>query len=167
MAAMAAARSAGEQGRTAEAVDAWRRADALLARADALGFTDLVAQLRRALDKFPGVRPVPFSIIALLIGILLPAIRAEFQVSDSMLGLLAGTAFALFYVTLGIPVALIADRWNRRNLIAWAVAIWSGMTALSGFAANFAQLALARVGVGIGEAGCSPPAHSMIADSCG
>jgi len=99
-----------------------------------------------------------------ILGILLPAVREEFQVSDSMLGLLAGTAFALFYVTLGIPVAVIADRWNRRNLIAVAVAIWSGMTALSGFAANFLQLALARVGVGIGEAGCSPPAHSMISD---
>ena len=96
--------------------------------------------------------------------ILLPAIRAEFQVSDTLLGLLVGTAFALFYSVLGVPIALLADRWNRRNLIAIALAIWSGMTALSGVAANFWQLALARVGVGIGEAGCSPPAHSMIAD---
>jgi predicted MFS family arabinose efflux permease len=96
--------------------------------------------------------------------ILLPAIRAEFQVSDTLLGLLVGTAFALFYSVLGVPIALLADRWNRRNLITLALAIWSGMTALSGLAANFWHLALARIGVGIGEAGCSPPAHSMIAD---
>jgi predicted MFS family arabinose efflux permease len=99
-----------------------------------------------------------------ILAILLPAIRDEFQVGDTVLGLLAGTAFALFYISLGVPVAQLADRVNRRNLIAWAVAIWSGMTIVSGFAANIWQLALARVGVGIGEAGCSPPAHSMIAD---
>ena len=99
-----------------------------------------------------------------ILAILLPAIRADFGVSDTILGLLAGTAFALFYATLGVPIALLADRWNRRNLIALALAIWSGMTAISGLAANVWQLALARVGVGIGEAGCSPPAHSMIAD---
>lgn len=99
-----------------------------------------------------------------ILSILLPAIRDEFQVGDTVLGLLTGTAFALFYVILGIPIARLADRVNRRNLIALAVAVWSGMTALSGFAANIWQLTLARVGVGIGEAGCSPPAHSMIAD---
>lgn len=99
-----------------------------------------------------------------ILAILLPSIRAEFQVGDFVLGLLAGTAFALFYVILGVPVARLADRVNRRNLIALAVAVWSGMTALSGMAANVWQLALARVGVGIGEAGCSPPAHAMIAD---
>jgi MFS family permease len=99
-----------------------------------------------------------------ILAILLPSIKEEFQVGDMVLGLLAGTAFALFYVVLGIPIARLADRANRRNLIALAVAVWSGMTALSGFAANIWQLALARVGVGIGEAGCSPPAHSMIAD---
>ena len=99
-----------------------------------------------------------------ILAILLPAIRDEFLVSDTVLGLLAGTAFALFYATLGVPIALLADRWNRRNLIAISLAIWSGMTALSGFAGNIWQLAIARVGVGIGEAGCSPPAHSMIAD---
>ena len=99
-----------------------------------------------------------------ILGILLPAIRDEFGVSDTWLGFLSGTAFAMFYIVLGIPVARYADRHNRRNLIALAVAVWSGMTALSGMAANFAQLALARIGVGVGEAGCSPPAHSMIAD---
>ncbi len=99
-----------------------------------------------------------------ILSILLPAIRDEFQVGDTVLGLLAGTAFALFYVTLGVPIAQLADRVNRRNLIAVAVAIWSGMTALSGLASNIWHLVLARIGVGIGEAGCSPPAHSMIAD---
>ena len=99
-----------------------------------------------------------------ILSILLPAIRDEFQVGDTVLGLLAGTAFALFYVVLSVPIAQLADRVNRRNLIAVAVALWSGMTALSGLAANIWQLGLARIGVGIGEAGCSPPAHSMIAD---
>jgi len=99
-----------------------------------------------------------------ILAILLPAIQQEFGVSDTVLGLLAGTLFALFYVALGIPIARIADRTNRRNLVALAVFVWSGMTALSGFAQNVLHLALARIGVGIGEAGCSPPAHSMIAD---
>lgn len=99
-----------------------------------------------------------------ILAILLPAIRDEFEVGDTVLGLLTGTAFALFYVTLGVPIARLADRCNRRNLLAAAIAVWSGMTALSGLAMNIWQLALARVGVGIGEAGCSPPAHSMIAD---
>jgi len=99
-----------------------------------------------------------------ILAILLPQIRDEFGTSDAYLGFLSGTAFALFYVTLGIPVAQYADRCNRRNLIAAAVAIWSAMTALSGLAVNVWQLTAARIGVGIGEAGCSPPAHSMIAD---
>jgi len=99
-----------------------------------------------------------------ILAILLPAIRQEFQVGDTVLGFLTGTAFALFYVTLGIPIAQLADRWNRRNLVALALAIWSGMTAVSGLAANIWHLTLARIGVGVGEAGCSPPVHSMIAD---
>ncbi len=122
----------------------------------------------------PGVRRYALVVLAVvymfnfvdrqIMAILLPAIRDEFQVGDTALGLLAGTAFALFYVTLGVPIGRLADRVNRRNLIAAAVAVWSVMTALSGLAANIWQLTLARVGVGIGEAGCSPPAHSMIAD---
>jgi len=99
-----------------------------------------------------------------ILAILLPAIKAEFTVDDWVLGFLVGPAFALFYATLGVPIALLADRFNRRNLIAVAIAIWSVMTALSGVASNITQLALARVGVGVGEAGCSPPAHSMISD---
>ncbi len=99
-----------------------------------------------------------------ILAILLPAIKAEFDVGDTFLGFLAGPAFAIFYVTLGVPIAQYADRCNRRNLIAASVAIWSAMTAISGFATNLVHLTLARIGVGIGEAGCSPPAHSMIAD---
>lgn len=99
-----------------------------------------------------------------ILAILLPAIKAEFLVDDWVLGFLAGSAFALFYATLGMPIALLADRFNRRNLIALALAIWSAMTAVSGIVSNVGQLALARIGVGIGEAGCSPPAHSMISD---
>ena len=99
-----------------------------------------------------------------ILAILLPAIKAEFLVDDWVLGFLVGTSFAVFYATLGMPIALLADRWNRRNVVAAALAIWSVMTALSGIAANVGQLALARIGVGIGEAGCSPPAHSMISD---
>jgi predicted MFS family arabinose efflux permease len=99
-----------------------------------------------------------------ILAILLPAIKIEFGVDDWVLGFLAGSAFALFYATLGIPIALLADRWNRRNLIALSLTIWSAMTALSGVASNVFQLAMARVGVGVGEAGYAPPAHSMIAD---
>ncbi|ABS63348.1 major facilitator superfamily MFS_1 [Parvibaculum lavamentivorans DS-1] len=99
-----------------------------------------------------------------IVGILMEPIKADLLLSDTQLGFLSGIAFAVFYATLGIPIALWADRGNRRNIIAWAIAIWSGMTALCGLATNFVQLAAARVGVGIGEAGSSPPSHSMIAD---
>lgn len=99
-----------------------------------------------------------------ILAILLPQIRDEFGASDAYLGFLTGTAFAMFYIVLGIPIAQYADRVNRRNLIAIAVALWSAMTAVSGLAMNLWHLTLARIGVGVGEAGCSPPAHSMIAD---
>ena len=99
-----------------------------------------------------------------ILSILIEPIKADLGLSDSAIGLLTGFAFALFYATLGIPIARLADRSNRRNLIAIALAVWSAMTALSGVAQNFWHLLLARIGVGVGEAGCSPPAHSMIAD---
>jgi predicted MFS family arabinose efflux permease len=99
-----------------------------------------------------------------ILSILLEPIKQDLGLSDTQLGLLTGFAFAAFYATLGIPIARYADRSNRRNLIALAIAIWSGMTALSGLAQNFWHLLLARIGVGVGEAGCSPPAHSMLAD---
>ena len=99
-----------------------------------------------------------------ILAILLQPIKLELQLSDTQLGFLSGVAFAIFYATLGIPMAMWADRGNRRNLIALALATWSGMTAVCGLATNFWQLALARIGVGIGEAGSSPPSHSIIAD---
>lgn len=99
-----------------------------------------------------------------IVGILAEPIKQEFGLSDTALGVLTGFAFAMFYATLGIPLALLADRSNRRNIIAIAIAFWSAMTAVSGFATSYAQLVLARVGVAIGEAGSTPQSHSMIAD---
>ncbi len=96
--------------------------------------------------------------------ILQEPIKNDMGLSDAQLGLLSGFSFALVYITAGIPIAYWADRSNRRNIIAVALAIWSGMTALSGLAQNYTHLLLARIGVGIGEAGGSPPAHSMISD---
>ncbi len=96
--------------------------------------------------------------------ILQPLIKADLDLSDTQLGLLSGIAFAFLYTVLGIPIARLADRSNRRNIIAIALTVWSGMTIVCGYAQNFAQLLLARMGVGIGEAGGSPPAHSMISD---
>lgn len=96
--------------------------------------------------------------------ILQEPIKKELLLSDAQLGLLSGFSFALVYITAGIPIAYWADRGNRRNIIVIAVTVWSGMTALSGLARTFPQLLLARLGVGIGEAGGSPPAHSMISD---
>ena len=102
-----------------------------------------------------------------IINILAEPIKGELGLSDTQLGLLAGPAFAVFYAVLGIPIARYADnaKTNRVWLISTCLAIWSAMTALCGVAQNFVQLALARIGVGVGEAGCTPAAHSLIADS--
>lgn len=99
-----------------------------------------------------------------IMAILLEPIRVELQASDTQMGFLVGLTFAVFYATLGMPIAMFADRSNRRNIIAAAITIWSGMTALCGAAGSFLQLALARIGVGIGEAGSTPPSHSIISD---
>lgn len=99
-----------------------------------------------------------------LIGILSPAIKADLQLSDTQLGLLKGIVFALFYRLLGVPIARLADRWNRISIVSLSLLTWSGFTALSGMAGNFTQLALARIGVGIGEAGGTAPIHSVISD---
>ena len=102
-----------------------------------------------------------------IVNILAEPIKGELGLSDTQLGLLAGPAFAVFYAVLGIPIARYADnaKTNRVWLISICLAIWSAMTALCGVAQNFVQLALARIGVGVGEAGCTPAAHSLIADS--
>ena len=91
-------------------------------------------------------------------------IKAELGLSDTQLGLLTGFGFAAVYVTAGIPIAWLADRSNRRNIVAVSLGIWSVMTALSGMVQNYTQLLLARLGVGLGEAGGSPPSHSMLSD---
>ncbi|MDI1363861.1 MAG: MFS transporter [bacterium] len=92
------------------------------------------------------------------------AIKVDLKLTDTQLGLLGGLYFALLYTLLGIPIARMAERWNRVTIISVSLVIWSGFTALCGSAASFAQLALYRFGVGIGEAGCSPPSHSLISD---
>ncbi|MFN3960622.1 MAG: spinster family MFS transporter [Parvularculaceae bacterium] len=99
-----------------------------------------------------------------IIAIVSPAIKADLGLSDSMLGLLKGLAFAVLYTTLGIPIAWLADRMNRVSIVSVSLAVWSAFTALSGLAQNALHLALARIGVGVGEAGGSPPSHSIIAD---
>lgn len=99
-----------------------------------------------------------------LLSILQEAIKVDLSLTDSQLGLLTGFAFAMFYVTAGIPIARYADRSNRRNIVAVSVGLWSFMTAISGFVQNYAQLLAARIGVGIGEAGGSPPSHSIVSD---
>ncbi|MCL9999288.1 MAG: MFS transporter [Erythrobacter sp.] len=101
-----------------------------------------------------------------IVNILAEPIARDLDLSDTQIGLMTGLAFALFYTVLGIPIARFADRetTSRPRLIATALALWSAMTALCGVAQNFWQLLLARVGVGVGEAGCTPPAHSLISD---
>jgi MFS family permease len=99
-----------------------------------------------------------------ILSILAQDIKADLGLSDVQLGFLFGTAFAIFYSLLGIPLGRLADSWRRGWLIATGLALWSAMTALSGLAGSFAQLAFARVGVGIGEASASPAAYSLLAD---
>ncbi len=99
-----------------------------------------------------------------ILAILAESIKIDLGLSDTQLGMLSGVAFGIFYATLGIPIARLADRYSRVNIISICLAIWSLMTALSGVAQNFWHLLIARIGVGIGEAGGSPPSHSLIAD---
>ncbi|MDG1024425.1 MAG: MFS transporter [Gammaproteobacteria bacterium] len=99
-----------------------------------------------------------------VINVLAQYIIEDLQISDGQFGMLSGLAFALIYTTLGIPIARLADISNRRNIIAISITIWSVMTAVCGAAQNFAQLFMARFGVGVGEAGGSPPAHSIVSD---
>ncbi len=99
-----------------------------------------------------------------IIGILAVPIKADLGLSDAQLGLMGGLAFALFYTGLGIPIAMLADRFSRTWIMTAALATWSAMTALSGLATNFWQLFAARLGVGVGEAGGVAPAYSLISD---
>src|SRR5215472_6675234 len=99
-----------------------------------------------------------------IFNVLIEPIKKEFALSDTMMGLLAGFGFVLFYSTLGIPIARAADRLNRRNIVAAAFAFWSAMTFLCGMASNVTTLALARMGVGIGESAGTPASQSLVAD---
>ena len=87
-----------------------------------------------------------------ILSILLESIRQDLQFNDLQLGLLGGLAFAIFYATLGIPIAMLADRKNRVKILSAAMVVWSIMTAVCGLANNFITLLLARIGVGVGEA---------------
>ncbi|MCJ7451102.1 MAG: MFS transporter, partial [Steroidobacteraceae bacterium] len=99
-----------------------------------------------------------------ILGILAVPIKADLSLTDTQLGLMGGFAFALFYTALGIPVAMLADRSNRTRILTVALVLWSTMTAVCGFAQNFWQLFLARVGVGVGEAGGVAPSYSLVSD---
>lgn len=99
-----------------------------------------------------------------IISILQVPIKRDLSLSDAQLGALTGLAFALFYSTLGVPIARLADRYSRRWVIAGSIALWSAMTAISGFSTSFAALVFFRIGVALGEAGSIPATHSMLAD---
>lgn len=99
-----------------------------------------------------------------LIGIVGQPMKAELGLSDRQLGMLGGLAFALFYTILGLPIARLAERRSRVGIIAVSLGLWSAMTALCGFARSFPAMLIARMGVGLGEAGCAPPAQSLISD---
>lgn len=93
------------------------------------------------------------------------AIKLDLKLTDTQLGLLGGLYFALLYTVLGIPIARLAERWSRVHIMSAAIFVWSGFTALCGIATSYAMLASFRFGVGVGEAGLSPPAHSLISDT--
>lgn len=99
-----------------------------------------------------------------MLGILLPAIKSDLDLSDTQIGFITGVAFTLLYAFLGIPIARLADQNSRKKIIAVALAAWSVMTCMCGLAQSFMQLAIFRVLVGVGEAGCTPPSHSLISD---
>ena len=100
----------------------------------------------------------------LILSILLEDIKHAFALSDTQIGLITGLAVTVFYIAFGIPIAWLADRTNRRTIIALAIAVWSLMTALCGAATGFWTLVLARMGVGIGESGSGPAATSLLTD---
>lgn len=99
-----------------------------------------------------------------ILNVVVEPVKLEFGLSDSIMGLLTGAAFSVFYAVLGVPLALLADRANRRNLIAAAIAVWSAMTMFCGLASTAIQLVLARIGVAVGEAGAGPASQSIVSD---
>jgi MFS family permease len=136
--------------------------------------TDAVTENPNALLSKPAYRNYVLAVLFLayvanimdraVLSVLLESIKQEFNATDTQLGLLGGLAFAVFYSTLGIPIAAWADRSSRRNVLALAVATWSIMTVLCGRATSFVTLLAARIGTAVGEAGGSPPSHSLISD---
>src|ERR1700722_8747017 len=138
---------------------------------------DLAPQVAAQADAAAGPSKRRYYVLALLtiiyalnfldrtiFNVLIEPIKKEFLLSDTTMGLLAGFGFVLFYSLLGIPIARVADRLNRRNIVAIAFAFWSAMTALCGLAASVTTLALARIGVGIGGSAGTPASQSLIAD---
>lgn len=135
--------------------------------------TDLPAQQARA-SFTTGYRQYVLGVLVVvyvfnlidrqILSMLLEPIKRDLLLSDTQLGLLSGIAFAVFYTTFGIPIARYADKNSRVRVISWSLAAWSLMTAICGLAQNFWQLMLGRIGVAIGEAGASPPSHSLISD---
>lgn len=99
-----------------------------------------------------------------LIAILLPDMKTELGLSDTQIGLITGLAFSIFYAAMGIPIARMSDRFSRRGILSAALVAWSAMTAACGLVQNFAQLLIARILVGVGEAGATPASHSLISD---
>jgi MFS family permease len=128
------------------------------------------------LNKEPSLRYAWYVVVILMIAyvssfvdrqilnLLVEDIKRDFKVSDTEVSLLQGFSFALFYTTLGIPIGRLADKYSRKGIIAVGIALWSFMTAFCGISANYWQLLLGRIGVGVGEAALTPPAYSMIAD---
>jgi MFS family permease len=138
---------------------------------------DVAPEVAARADATPGTSTRRYYVLALLtvvyalnfldrtiFNVLIEPIKKEFALSDTTMGLLAGFGFVLFYSLLGIPIARVADRLNRRNIVAVAFAFWSAMTFLCGMALSVGTLALARIGVGIGESAGTPASQSMIAD---
>lgn len=121
------------------------------------------ANVRYALWLLLGIYTLNF-VDRQIVAVLGEDLKRDLNLDDTQFGLLGGLAFAVFYTVLGIPIARIAERGNRVTIISAALAIWSGFTALCGTASSFMQILLYRFGVGIGEAGCTPPAHSLISD---
>ncbi len=136
-------------------------ADAPANKLAAPGLSD--RHVRYALYLLLGIYTLNF-VDRQIVAVLGEDIKQALNLSDTQLGLLGGLAFALFYTVLGIPIARFAERGNRVAIISGAVAVWSGFTALCGTATSFWQILLYRFGVGVGEAGCTPPAHSLISD---
>ncbi len=139
-------------------------ANKILAKASAPSADDASAGLRRYVLFALFVIYTWNFVDRIIVGVVQEALKREFALTDFQLGLLGGPAFSFLYVLIGFPFAWAADRYNRTSILAGALAAWSVFTAACGFAGSFLHLLMFRAGVGIGEAGCSPTSHSLIAD---